>query len=161
MDFARAARTMLQENHDVRFSVVGPDDGDLPELQRFIAADQSLGGRLVYEGSLPHDDAVPRLARASIFVLPSVDEPFPMTLLEALAVGTPAICTTSCGVADALAEDQAALVIQPDVTSLENALRLLIQRPDYRAEMSITAQRTARIRYSMQTVGDRLLNAYQ
>ena len=161
MDFAQAALALTEEGHNVRFSVVGPDDGDLATLGEFIAANPVLLGRLVYEGPLPHDDAVPRLARAGIFVLPSVNEPFPMTLLEALAVGTPSICTESCGVAADLKLDDAALVIEPGVVPLTAALRLLIRNPSLRFAMSEAARQTARTRYSMQAVGTRLLTAYQ
>jgi glycosyltransferase involved in cell wall biosynthesis len=160
MDFANAAHALIQEGHDVRFSVVGPDDGDLPALMHFIALHPSLEGRLRYEGPISHDDTVPRLARAGIFVLPSVNEPFPMTLLEALAVGTPSICTTSCGVAGDLSADDAAVVIESGAGPLEVAMRQLIQDPARRRELSVTAQHTARARYSMQAVGNRLLTAY-
>ena len=160
MDFAQAAATLIQEGHSVQFSVVGPDDGDLLLLEEFIAAYPSLSGRLRYEGALPHDAAVSRLAQAGVFVLPSVDEPFPMTLLEALAVGTPSICTTSCGVANDLAWDGAALVVDPGVIPLVEALRQLIQDRAYRHSLSDTARQTARTRYSMEAVGNQLLSAY-
>jgi glycosyltransferase involved in cell wall biosynthesis len=161
MDFAEAARTLILEDHDIQFSVVGPDDGELAALQEFITSHHWLEGRIRYEGALPHDDAVPRLALAGIFVLPSVDEPFPMTLLEALAVGTPSICTVSCGVAEDLAEDGAAVVIQPGAANLVVALRSLILDEDRRRSMSETARQTARTRYSMQAVGNQLLTAYR
>jgi glycosyltransferase involved in cell wall biosynthesis len=160
MDFAEAAQALIAEGHDVRFSVVGPDDGELSGLLTFISANPQLAGRLCYEGAVPHADAAPRLALAGVFVLPSVDEPFPMTLLEALAVGTPAICTTSCGVAEELADDDAALVIEPGAPALQSALRMLIENPELRVALSVAGQQTARTRYSMQAVSTRLLNVY-
>jgi glycosyltransferase involved in cell wall biosynthesis len=161
LDFAHAAHKLIDEGLNVQFSVVGPDDGDLPELQHFIEEHPSMGNQFRYEGSLPHDDAVSRLGAAAIFVLPSVDEPFPMTLLEAIAVGTPAICTVSCGVASDLAADGAALVIEPGSRELTDAVRGLLDDGDRRASMSVTARETARTRYSMQVVGNRLLMTYQ
>jgi glycosyltransferase involved in cell wall biosynthesis len=161
MDFAHAAQAIISDGHNVQFSIVGPDDGDLPELKAFISSQRELHQFLRYEGSIPHDRALVRLAQASIFVLPSIDEPFPMTLLEALAVGTPAICTNSCGVATELTEDGAGLVIEPGAAPLESALRKLIQDSILRASMSTAARESARIRYSMHTVGTRLLSAYQ
>ncbi len=161
MDFAAAALALVEEGHEARFSVVGPDDGELDLLQDFITLNPILDGRLFYEGAIAHGAAVPRLALAGVFVLPSINEPFPMTLLEALAVGTPSICTTSCGVASDLRQDDAALVVEPGAEPLEEALRLLIQNPDRRLELSTSGQQTARSRYSMQTVGNRLLTAYR
>ncbi len=108
---------------------------------------------LVYEGALSHDAAMERLQRASIFTLPSVGEVFPMTLLEALAAGTPSICTVSCGLADQLVQDDAALVIEPGTQPLAVALRLLLKDRQRRDELSQAARETARKRFSMQTVG--------
>ena len=62
MDFAQAAAELIQEGSPARFSVVGPDDGDLPALLAFTAARPALEGRLVYEGSLPHRAALERIA---------------------------------------------------------------------------------------------------
>ena len=143
MDFAQAALTLVSEGHAARFSVVGPDDGDLPNLQEFVAAHPILTGRLVYEGALPHEAAIPRLARAGVFVLPSVDEPFPMTLLKALALGTPAICTNSCGIAADLECDGAALVMRPGAGPLESALRSLITDTAARATLADAVRNSA------------------
>ena len=161
MDFAAAALALIQEGHEARFSVVGPDEGQLPELLAFIELYPELTDRLCYEGPILHHDAVPRLALAGVFVLPSVNEPFPMTLLEALAVGTPSICTTSCGVADDLRSDDAAVVVEPGPAALQEALRMLIKDPDRRLALSTSGQQTVRTRYSMHVVGNRLLMAYQ
>jgi glycosyltransferase involved in cell wall biosynthesis len=160
MDFAQAARTMIRERADVRFSVVGPDDGDLPRLREFIAAYPELDGRLNYEGALPHSETTRRLREATAFVLPSVDEPFPMTLLEALAAGTPSICTTSCGLAPVLAENAAAVVIEPGAEALEAALRPLLQDRPQRERLAFEASNTARKHFSMETVGSMLLRSY-
>jgi glycosyltransferase involved in cell wall biosynthesis len=162
MDFAQAAAALIRDGvQDVRFSVVGPDDGDLKPLLAFIESTPAVQGRLFYEGPVPHDDALDRISRAGIFVLPSVDEPFPMTLLEALALGTPSICTSSCGVAEDLRQDDAAIVIEPGPRALQAALHTLIADPEKRRQLSDSAQRTARSRYSMQSVGARLLTIYK
>nr|WP_269327174.1 glycosyltransferase [Kineosporia mesophila] len=161
MDFAEAARALLAQGIDARFSIIGPDDGELERLLTFIRSNPEVEGSLVYEGALSHAEAVKRLSEASVFALPSVDEPFPMTLLEALAAGVPSICTVSCGVADLLATDDAALVIEPGADQLTAALGLLLSDPRRRAEMAETARHTATKRFSMQTVGTQLLESYE
>jgi glycosyltransferase involved in cell wall biosynthesis len=161
LDFAHAAHNLILAGYTAQFSVVGPDDGDLHHLQRFIEAHPAMRHQFRYEGSIPHNDVIPRLAAAAIFVLPSVDEPFPMTLLEALSVGTPAICTMSCGVAKELAQDEAALVISPGAEPLTAALKELLHHADRRMSMSQRAQQTARTRFSMEAVVSLLLGTYK
>jgi len=161
LDFARAAATLIGEGLPATFSVVGPDDGDLSELRDFINTSEGLADRLRYQGALPHDQVHQRLLDASIFVLPSVDEVFPMTLLEALATGTPSICTTSCGIAAELAAEDAAVVVPPGPEELTAAVRNLILDSSRRDQLSRTAQSTARRYYSMESVGSCLVGAYQ
>jgi glycosyltransferase involved in cell wall biosynthesis len=161
MDFAAAAETLIAEGHDATFSVVGPDDGDLPRLVQFMAARPQLRGRLRYEGALPHDKAMSRLAEAGIYVLPSIDEPFPMTLLEALSLGVPSVCTTSCGIASDLIADGAAVVTDPGPVALRLVLRRLLESSPDRDGLSESARLSVRSRYAADHVCARLLSSYQ
>lgn len=160
LDFAGAAAALIEEGHEATFSVVGPDDGEVPALLRFIADRPHLDGRLRYEGALAHDHALERLSEAGIYVLPSIDEPFPMTLLEALALGKPSICTSSCGIAADLRADSAAVVTEPGPAALTTQLRSLITNPQLRSELGERAAKVAQARFSMEAVGDQLLRAY-
>jgi glycosyltransferase involved in cell wall biosynthesis len=109
LDFARAAE--LARGDGVSYSVVGPDAGDGAELALYQS--NHRGAQLQYEGALPPGRARERMARAGVFVLPSIDEPFPMAVLEALSVGLPCVLTQSCGVAAQLSSRGAAMVV-PD-----------------------------------------------
>jgi glycosyltransferase involved in cell wall biosynthesis len=160
MDFAEAARTLLEEGHDATFSIVGSDDGDLPKLLQFLAANPTLKGRLRYEGALPHTEALKRLQRAGIYTLPSVDEPFPMTLLEALAHGVPSICTNSCGIAADLRRHGAALVVRPGATDIAAAERRLLANAHERARLSAAGPSAVAAEFGATVVGDRLLTSY-
>ncbi len=162
MDFAHAARSLLLEDCAARFTVIGPDDGDLHALSGFIAAHGSeLSGRLSYQGALPHHLSAARSRAADVFVLPSVDEPFPMTLLEALAAGTPCICTSSCGVAEVLRADGAALVVDPGPDALAQGMRALLASPRRRAALSSAGPRTVKTHFSIDAVAGQLLVAYR
>jgi len=160
MDFALAAEALIAEGHDATFSIVGSDDGDLPHVVQFLAARPELRGRLRYEGPLPHTEALERLGRAGVFVLPSVDEPFPMTLLEALARGVPSVCTNSCGIAGDLSSARAATVIRPGAVEVAAAVRRLLADPAERARLSRTGRELASFRFTPASIADDLLAAY-
>jgi len=162
LEFAEAARNLLREGHNLRFTVIGPDGGDLADLESFIEEGApELSGRLVYGGALEHEQAMKRLRKADIFVLPSVDDPFPITLLEALAAGTPSICTTECGISGELRDAEAALVVEPGPEMLTAALRTLVSSPQRRSALSAAGPRCARARFSISRVADQLLAAYR
>jgi glycosyltransferase involved in cell wall biosynthesis len=122
--FADMARIMLERGSRARFTVVGPDEGDLPALRQFISERHITG--LAYEGSIAPEAAQKRLRDASVFVLPSIGEVFPMTVLEAMAVGTPSVITEDCGISEELRAHDAALVTDGSPTQLADAVESLL-----------------------------------
>jgi glycosyltransferase involved in cell wall biosynthesis len=160
MDFARASAVLIEDGSPARFSVVGPDDGDLPDLLAFIAARPALGGRLVYEGALPHQAALERIARCSIFVLCAVNEPFAMTMLEAMMMARPAICNDTSALAPALARSGSVLAVAPGVANLAAAIRGLLDDPVERGAMGARARDTVASTFSLGAVAARLESLY-
>lgn len=156
LDFARAATMLIDEGVRAQFSVVGPDDGELASLRDLIHARPAWTAAIRYEGALAHTDAVRRIAGCSVYVLPSVDEPFPMTLLEALSLGRPAVCTSTCGIAPVLLERGAAVVIDEGAEHLAKTLRSMLDDPAGLADLSVRAAATAREVFSIEAVGGRL-----
>jgi glycosyltransferase involved in cell wall biosynthesis len=100
------------------------------------------------------------LARASVYVLPAVDEPFGMTVLEAASVGTPAVVTDSCGVGPDLAERGAVTVTEPAASRLAAAVRQILEDPATRQAMSEAGPRAVQDAYGIGAVVDQLETAY-
>lgn len=93
---------MARTQRPHRLTLVG--DGALrPQLE---AQARPLGGRVTFAGALPAGDAVFAFLRTlDLFVLPSRTEGLPRALVEAMAVGLPALATPVGGVPELLAED--------------------------------------------------------
>jgi glycosyltransferase involved in cell wall biosynthesis len=87
-----AWRVVEGQGHGWRLRIIGPDEGGyLGSLKRQSA---ELGLRRVsFEAPLFGDAKQDAYRDADIFVLPTLDENFAMTVAEALAQGTPVICT--------------------------------------------------------------------
>jgi glycosyltransferase involved in cell wall biosynthesis len=153
--FVEAAAQLRRAGVNARFVVAGPDEGELPNITRCIDELQ-LGGDVEYVGALGHADLLHLLARAAVYVLPSVDEPYPMTVLEALALGTPAVVTDSCGLADKLRETGAGVVTDGSALEVASAIRQLLEDPS----AGVAATRAASEQFSMRPVVDRLETVY-
>jgi glycosyltransferase involved in cell wall biosynthesis len=85
------------------------------------------------------------LAEASVFVLSSRNEGFPMVLLEAMSVGVPVV-SFDCrnGPADLVTDGVDGLLVpQGDVVGLAEAMCALIEDPGWRREMGQAALATA------------------
>lgn len=63
--------------------------GDGPERGRLEAL--AAGKPVEFTGPLPHDRALERARRCSVFVMPSADEAFGVAYVEAMAAGLPAV----------------------------------------------------------------------
>ena len=90
---------------------------------RFAAAAEraGLGNRFRLIGPT---DSLPYYAAADVLVLPSFYDPFPSTVIEALACGLPVVTTTGCGTRDVVKRLDARLVRDAlDREGLAQALR--------------------------------------
>ena len=96
--FVEAAARVAAERRDVRFVVAG--SGDRMGAMREHVAARGLRKRFLFTGFLPPEELDRLYARADVYVMPSLSEPFGLTALEALQHGTPVIVSRSAGVAE-------------------------------------------------------------
>jgi len=88
-------------------AVVG--DGPLEDELRAQATVSGVADRVVFAGA--RSDAWQLVGAADAVVLPSLGEGLPLTVLEALAIGTPLVATSVRGVAGLLEDEQTALLV--------------------------------------------------
>ena len=96
--FVDAAARVAAEMPEVKFAVAGSGDRMRAMMQRVAA--RGLEDRFLFTGFLPPGDLDRLYARADVYVMPSVSEPFGLTALEALQHGTPVIVSRSAGVSE-------------------------------------------------------------
>lgn len=113
---------------DLVFEIYGPDGGELDFCRKEIT-NRNLQNTLIYKNALPSEKVQEMLADAKILILPSKDEPFPMIVLESLAVGTPVLVMPSCGFAESLKNFQENFVAKSESSAgLAESLLSLIDR---------------------------------
>lgn len=157
--FIQMAERLIREGVDADFVLVGPEEGVSGRTYELVAA-TGLGNRLRYEGPVHPDRALQRIARASVYVLPSVDEPYPMSVLEAMSLGLPVVVTDSCGLAPLIEEAHSGRVVGPDLNSLVNAVRdLLTNQAEARAAGKSAAEAVRNL-LNMDRIVDILEEAY-
>ena len=106
--------------NDVKLIIVGPDDGYLYTMKRLIA-DLGISSNVLFTGPLYGQEKLKAYVDADVYVLPSFHEDFGLTVLEAIACGTPVIVTDRCGTADVV-DGQAGLVVPRDKGQLSSAI---------------------------------------
>lgn len=155
--FVEAAASLVAEYPDHRFVIAGPDEGELPAVREAMlrAGDPSA---ISYAGALTHDEVLGLLAQSAVYVLPSVDEPFPMSVLEALSAGVPCIVTDTCGLASWIERSHAGVVCQSDPEAVAFAISTVLAD---QAGYSTRAKQLADPEFSMSAVVDQLLAHYR
>lgn len=158
--FVEMAALVHRRMPDARFTLYGADEGVLPAVRRLIAA-HGLDGIVTYGGALEHAEAVRAYARAAVYVLPSVHEPFGMTVIEALAAGTPVVCTDTCGIADELARRGAAMVTDGSPQGMADAVCGVLADDTRRDALVEAGYRAVAEVFSVHAVMDRLEAIYR
>ncbi len=152
--FVEMAGLLGSRYPEIVFSLVGPDEGDGEAVRKAIAA--SGLSSLSWVGALPPSEAAVRLRSASVFVLPSSGEVFPMTMLEAFSAGTPTVCTDSLGIAEECRRYGAAIVTDGSVDQLADAVSSILDAPAIAGALRAGAQRYLRERLDIQQVAGSL-----
>jgi glycosyltransferase involved in cell wall biosynthesis len=131
-------------------------DGDERAVLESRARELGLDGRVRFLGSLPRDQVLVLLRSADAALLSSAWENFPHTLVEALAVGTPAIATAVGGVREIVTDGENGLLVPPgDPAALAGAIRRFLDDPDLRARLTEAAATSAQ-RFSAERIYGRL-----
>ena len=124
--------------------LAGPHEGDgYREKLDMQAARLNLAGRVVFTGPLYDEAKWSAYRDADVFVLPSQNENFGNTAMEAVACGIPVLVTDCCGVAP-LVDGRAGLVVPHDQQALTAALGQLLDHPALRERLQRGCAEVAR-----------------
>ena len=118
---------------DVRLAVVG--EGNRPEFEA-RAAEAGVRQRVLFAGGTHQPERY--FAAADVFVLPTRQDPWGITLIEAMAAGVPVVTTAAAGSSAAVRAAGAGLVLDDDSPSaLAAAVASLVDDPGLRRELGL------------------------
>ncbi|SHG98912.1 Glycosyltransferase involved in cell wall bisynthesis [Desulforamulus hydrothermalis Lam5 = DSM 18033] len=153
--FLKAAS--LLKDYQVNFLVVG--DGPLADELKQEACELGLQGRVIFAGQ--RDDIAEIMALLDIFVLPSVTEGLPLTILEAMAAGKPVVATRVGGVPEAIVEGKTGLLVAPkDPEALAVALAELIGERDRLQRLGNNGQKYVQEKFTVQNMVEKTMTLY-
>jgi glycosyltransferase involved in cell wall biosynthesis len=101
------------------------------------------------------------LENAAVFALPSYDEALPMSLLEAMSAGVPAIASPVGGVHEVVVDGVTGFLAAPgDTRTLERLLRNLLSDRALAERVGAAGRQSVRLRYSPERALPRLESLY-
>ncbi|MFK7777471.1 MAG: glycosyltransferase family 4 protein [Gimesia sp.] len=136
--------------------------GDGREMASFKNAVQAEGleSRIHLKGWTP--DASAYLSGFDIFILPSFYEGLSLALLEAMAIGLPAVASDIYGMGDAIDDGKSGYLCPVnDISSWTSTLQRLIESPELRAKIGQAALLKYHNQFSLQAMAERTVAVYE
>lgn len=141
-----AAPKILQQAPELRITLAG----DGPTQKRIQRKVKSLKlSCFEFPGVIKHDQLPKLLDESMLFVLPSLQEGMPFSLLEAMASGKPVVASDIDGIRDLISNDvNGVLVPRSTPDALSNAIIDLLNNPEKRRRLGEEARKTIESKYT-------------
>lgn len=156
--FVEMAARLHPEFPQIQFVMIGPDEGSGEKVTRAIK-DGNAESFVTWDGPISPEKTLQELREAYLYVLPSVNEPFPMSVLEAMSVGTPSVVSKSCGLAPFII-GKAGVVFDESVEDMVIKIRELLTQPEEHSRLSQGSLELVRDQFDMQTICGQLIESY-
>jgi starch synthase len=154
-----AARTLPEEVT----LVLCASSPDTPELAARLEAAVAGRSRIRWiNAMLPVPEVVQLYSHATVFVCPSIYEPFGLINLEAMACGTPVVASRVGGIPEVVVDGETGWLVPPgDPVALAQALRDALADPARARQMGEAGRRRVEAHFSWDRIADRTLAVYQ
>lgn len=160
-DHATAIRTLKRlrdEQVPAKLVLVG-DGEERADLEKLVA-EVSVGGDVVFLGA--RSDIPRLLAAADAFLLSSISEGIPLTLIEAMGAGIPIVSTDVGGIPEVIEHGVSGLLAPAgDAGTLAAHLKSLWQNPEQRSQLAENGCQRAVERFSLEQMHRQYVDVYE
>lgn len=158
--FLEMAAILGRREPSLRFVVVG--GGPLLDQYKSEAAALGVASRMVFAGQIERDCVPAFLGAMDIFVLPSLQESGPYTVLEAMSVGLPVVATRVGFVPELIHDGKNGMSVEPgDVAGLADAVQALLDDPERARAIAARAREHVRAERSSDAMIDQIVDVYR
>lgn len=160
MDYLlEAMRTLKEEGRHFVLHLAGIEQGKNRYVERY---QELLGDRFVYEGIVSGEKKVALLKRCQVFVLPSLYEGLPISLLETMGYGLVPVVTDVGSISEYVKDGENGLLIGlRDAAAIAEAVKRLDDNRVLMMKMSETAWQTLRNRLTPKKYIEKLNMIYR
>lgn len=159
IDMLRAFAKIAAVSPNVRLLYVGPDESE-GEICKMLDANKTLSDAVLEIGQVGNHELY--LAISDVLCLPSHREGFGSIVIDAAALGIPAIGTRIPGLIDAIADGHSGVLFpQGDIEALAALMRDALEHPEKYRQMGAHAKNRVEKMFSAQVLYDALRNLYR
>ncbi|MGI9451271.1 MAG: glycosyltransferase family 4 protein [Geminicoccaceae bacterium] len=162
----RASAELKAKGIDVTCDIIG--DGEQRSTLERLILDLGLEREIRLLGVMPQDEVRQRIQEAEIFALHSIPDRngnmdgIPVALMEAMALGTPAISTRVSGIPELIDHRKTGWMCEPrDVFGLALGLEVLLGDADLRDQLAAAARRCIEDDFDCRKEAGKLLQLFE
>jgi len=159
-DLLKAFETLSESTDDVRLIIAGsgPEEEKLKKLKQEL----NLGSGVEFAGRVSDEKVIELYAKADVFVLPSVWEGHPITLLEAWGSETPVVTTKVEGIQEYVTHRKNGyLVSAKSPEELAEGIQYALDNKDETTEWAAAAKELVERKYTWAGIADETLGYYR
>jgi len=151
------AAELVSKKHKVKFYVLGENqDQEYYEDCRDLVSKLGLEDVVVFTGFQDSSKWYPEL---DVFVLSSISEGFPLTILEAMSCGVPCVATAVGGVPEILSKEF--LVEKYDYKGLAEKICWLLESPEERRIIGEKSRKLVKSNFSIERIVEEYRSLYE
>jgi glycosyltransferase involved in cell wall biosynthesis len=156
--FIRAAAEVVVQSPDARFIVIG--EGSQRQPLESLIRELGMTERISLLGERKDMPGV--YASLDLFVLSSIDEGMPMTILEALASGRPTIATRVGAVGKLILNEETGLLVEArSVPALRDAMLRCLEDSSFARALGLRGEEHVRTSFSADSMARQYIETYR
>ncbi len=148
----QAWHQVMKDQQHLQLVIAGPDEGELTAIQPFFT------DNIQYVGAVYGEEKKQLLATSHYYVLPSLSEGFPVSVLEAMSYGCIPIITEGCNFSTVF-HQKLGYQIESNVASIATIFQNILHK-DFDADLSNRNASFIAEKYSEAFIGEQLYNLY-
>lgn len=146
--------------YDTKLLIIGSGSQEIELKNKVISED--IGEKVEFIPMVDKSELSDYLSRCSIFVLPSLFECMPVTLLEAMASGKPVIASCIPGPKDVITHEYDGFLFEKEnVEDLKNYLELCLQNENLRNLIGNNARKAVEDKFVFNKVASKYIDVFK
>ncbi len=146
------------DNKDVKLLIVG--SGSLGDYLKTKAKTLGINDRIVFVGTVKHEELPKYLAISNVFVRPSISEGLGTAFLEAMAASVPIIGTNVGGIPDFLKDFETGLFSLVDAEDVAKKISLVLKDEELRKKLISNGRKLIEEKYQWDDIAEKYKQIY-
>jgi len=157
--FPEMLSILKPEFPDLKMMMTG--EGSLKEWLFNEFDEKGVSSMVDYQGVVATEDVPTLINKSRVFLYPSRQEPFGLSIIEAMACGVPVVTTDVFGPREIIRNNYDGVAVPPDnVEALVNAVETLLKDSELRNRIAKNALQSVKERYDIRQHAKRLVSIY-